>query len=91
MCLAIPGKIQSIEGQQAQVEIGGVVRTIGLTLTPEARVGNYVYVHAGFAISIVDEEEALESLRLLRELAETYPSEELFISTGDLPARPSPA
>ncbi|MBN1658256.1 MAG: HypC/HybG/HupF family hydrogenase formation chaperone [Anaerolineae bacterium] len=83
MCLAIPVRITTIDGIQADVEIGGVARTIGLMLTPEAQVGDYVYVHAGYAISVVDEEEALESLRLLRELAETYPDEELFYTTGD--------
>jgi hydrogenase maturation factor len=54
-------------------------------LTPDARIGDYVYVHTGYAISVVDEVDALESLRLLRELAETYPVEELFFTTGDQP------
>jgi hydrogenase expression/formation protein HypC len=85
MCLAIPALIQSIDGQQAQVDVGGVSRTAGLMLTPEAKVGDYVYIHAGFAISVLDKEEALESLRLLRELAETYPAEELFYTRGDGP------
>jgi hydrogenase expression/formation protein HypC len=84
MCLAIPAKIQSIDGYQANVEIGGVSRAISLFLTPDARVGDYVYVHTGYSISVVDEAEALESLRLLQELAETYPVEELYLSTGDL-------
>jgi hydrogenase expression/formation protein HypC len=82
MCLAIPAQIKSINGVEGLVEIGGVGRTISLWLTPEARTGDYVYVHTGYAISVVDEAEALESLRLLRELAETYPPEELFLSTG---------
>jgi len=82
MCLAIPAQIKSVNGLEGEVEIGGVGRTISLWLTPEAQVGDYVYVHTGYAISVVDEEEALESLRLLRELAETYPEEELFLSTG---------
>jgi hydrogenase expression/formation protein HypC len=85
MCLAIPTRIRSIAGHEAEVEIGGVGRTISLWLTPEAQVGDYVYVHTGYAISVVDEAEALESLRLLQELAETYPADELFYSTGDLP------
>ena len=89
MCLAIPAKILSIDGLQADVEIGGVSRTIGISLTPDARVGDYVYIHAGFAISVLDEAEALESLRLLRELAETYPVDELFYTTGDLPGPPA--
>lgn len=77
MCLAIPARIKSIDGVEAQVDVGGVGRIISVVLTPEAQVGDYVYVHTGFAISIVDEAEALESLRLLQELAETYPVEEL--------------
>ena len=82
MCLAIPAQIKSVNGLEGEVEIGAVGRTIGLWLTPEAQVGDYVYVHTGYAIGVVDEEEALESLRLLRQLAETYPEEELFLSTG---------
>ena len=68
MCLAIPTLIQSIDGQRAQVEIGGVQRAISLALTPEAQVGDYVIVHTGFAISVLDQEEALETLRLFAEI-----------------------
>jgi hydrogenase expression/formation protein HypC len=89
MCLAIPAKVRSINGFEADVEIGGVSRTISILLTPDAQVGDYVYVHTGYAISVVDEAEALESLRLLRELAETYPVDELFYTTGDQPVQPS--
>lgn len=89
MCLAIPAKVQSIDGFEADVEIGGVSRTISIMLTPDARVGDYVYVHTGYAISVVDEADALETLRLLRELAETYPVEELFYTSGDHPLQPS--
>jgi len=88
MCLAIPAKIQSTNGFEADVEIGGVGRTISIMLTPDARIGDYVYVHTGYAISVVDEVDALESLRLLRELAETYPVEDLFFTTGDQPPQP---
>ncbi len=88
MCLAIPAKIESIDGYQANVQIGGVSRAISLFLTPDARVGDYVYVHTGYSISVVDEAEALESLRLLQELAETYPLDELYLSTGDLEPPP---
>lgn len=87
MCLAIPARVKSINGVEAEVDVGGVRRTISLWLTPEAQVDDYVYVHTGFAISIVDEAEALESLRLIQELAETYPVDELFLTTGDLPER----
>ncbi len=75
MCLAIPTLITSIEGTSARAEIGGVERTISLALTPEARVGDYVLVHTGFAIGVLDEEEAQETLRLLEELAEFYTGE----------------
>lgn len=87
MCVAIPAQIKSIAGLEAEVEIGGVRRTISLWLTPEAQIGDYVYIHAGYTISVVDEEEALESLRLFQQLVETYPVDELFRSTDDLPSR----
>jgi hydrogenase expression/formation protein HypC len=86
MCLAIPAQIKSIHSLEAEVEIGGVGRTISLWLTPEAQVGDYVYVHTGYAISVVDEAEAQESLRLLKELAENYSSDDLYLTSGDLPA-----
>jgi len=89
MCLAIPAQIQSIDGFEGQAEIGGVSRTVSLFLTPDAKVGDYVLIHTGYAISIVDEEEALETLRLFQELAETYPAEELFQTSGDQPMAPS--
>ena len=69
MCLAIPVLIQNIEGTQAKVELGGVQRMVSLMLTPEAKVGDYVLLHAGYAIGIVDEEEAKETLHLLEQMA----------------------
>jgi len=69
VCLAIPTRIKAIDGATAQVEIGGVERRISLALTPEAQVGDYVIVHAGFAIGILDEREAQETLRMLAEMA----------------------
>jgi len=69
MCLAIPTLIKSIDGSSAEVEIGGVSRTISVALTPEAQVGDYVIVHTGFAISVLDEQEAQETLKLFDELA----------------------
>ena len=68
MCLAIPTLIKSIDGQLACVEIGGVERTISLALTPEARVGDYVIVHTGFAIGVLDEQEAQETLNLFAQM-----------------------
>jgi hydrogenase expression/formation protein HypC len=70
MCLAIPVLIKSIEDKEAEVEIGGISRRISLWLTPEARVGDYALVHTGYAINILDQEEAEETLRLLEEIAE---------------------
>jgi len=69
MCLAIPALINSIEDKEAEAEIGGITRRISLWLTPEAKVGDYVLIHAGYAINILDQEEAEETLRLLEEIA----------------------
>ncbi len=70
MCLAIPVLIKSIEDKEAEVEIGGITCRISLWLTPEARVGDYALVHTGYAINILDQEEAEETLRLFEEIAE---------------------
>jgi hydrogenase expression/formation protein HypC len=72
MCLAIPGKVTEIDGanmmRMSRVDFGGITRDISLAYLPDAQVGDYVIVHAGFAISQLDEEEAHETLRLLSEL-----------------------
>ena len=73
MCLAIPALIKEINGQQAIADIEGVTRDISLQLTPEAKVGDYVLLHTGYAISIIDAEEAEETLKLLREMSEASP------------------
>jgi len=70
MCLAVPVKITSIEGDQADVDIGGVSRRVSIALTPEAEVGNYVLLHTGYAINVLNEEEAQETLNLLERLVE---------------------
>jgi hydrogenase expression/formation protein HypC len=69
MCVAIPAKIKSIEGSLAEVEVGGISRTVSIQLTPEVQKDDYVLVHAGFAIHKVDEEEARQTLELFEELA----------------------
>jgi hydrogenase expression/formation protein HypC len=71
MCLAVPARITAIdESGQARVDyLGSEVRT-NLTLLPQAKVGDWVIIHAGFAISLLDEEEARETLRIFREIAE---------------------
>jgi len=72
MCLGIPGKIldiyQSDGLRMGKVDFGGVVREACLEYIPEARVGDYTIIHVGFAISLLSEQEALESLALLREI-----------------------
>ena len=69
MCLAIPAKVTRIEGDMATIEVGGVRRFASLMLVTDVVAGDYVIVHAGFAIHKVNAEDAEESLRLLRELA----------------------
>jgi hydrogenase expression/formation protein HypC len=68
MCLAIPALVRSIEDAEAEVEMGGVIRRASVLLTPEVKVGDYVLLHAGYAINRIDEEEARETLRLFREM-----------------------
>jgi len=76
VCLGIPGRVVSIDQNalgvaQGQVSFGGIVKEVCLAWVPEAQVGDYVVVHVGFAISRIDEKEALEGFRLLEEMAET--------------------
>jgi hydrogenase expression/formation protein HypC len=73
MCLAIPGRVLSIEGddeltRQGRVEFGGIVKSINLAYAPEVVVGDFVLVHAGFAIAIIDAEEARKTLDYLAEM-----------------------
>jgi hydrogenase expression/formation protein HypC len=70
MCLAIPALVKSINGYQAEVDVSGVTRQVSIQLTPEAKVGDYVLLHTGYAINVIDEAEAEETLKLLRELSE---------------------
>lgn len=75
MCLAIPGKIVEIvdvENRIAKVEVGGVRRNVNIGMLPEndTNIGDYVLIHVGFAMSKVDEHEAEETLRVLKELGE---------------------
>lgn len=72
MCLAIPALVKSIDGYQAEVDIDGVTRQVSIQLTPDAKVGDYILLHTGYAIHIIDEDEAKETLELLRELSESY-------------------
>jgi len=67
MCLAIPSKIVKIENEMATIDVDGVQREASLLLLEDARVGDYVIVHAGFAINKIDEAAATETLNILRE------------------------
>jgi len=69
MCLAIPSKIVKIEDNMATIDVDGVQREASLLLVEDPKIGDYVIVHAGFAINKINEEDALESLKLLREAA----------------------
>lgn len=69
MCLAIPALVKSIEGNEAEAELGGISRRISILLTPEVKVGDYVLLHTGYAINVIDEGEAEETLKLLAEMA----------------------
>lgn len=75
MCLAVPGKILSLSGgdpilRVGRVDFGGIVKEINLAYVPEARIDDYVLVHVGFAITIIDEVEAARVFEHLREIGE---------------------
>ncbi len=76
MCLAVPLRVAAIEGTLAEVEVGGVRRQVSILLTPEVKVGDWVLVHTGFAISVLNEQEAQETLKLFAELEEAARLEE---------------
>ncbi|MGC8991006.1 MAG: HypC/HybG/HupF family hydrogenase formation chaperone, partial [Verrucomicrobiia bacterium] len=73
MCLAVPGRIESIAGddpltRSARVSFGGVIKEVNLSCVPDAKVGDYVIVHVGFALSIVDEKEAQQVFEYLDQI-----------------------
>jgi len=80
MCLAVPGRILNVSGEDTTrtgtVSFGGVGKEVCLAFVPEAKVGDYVLVHAGFAISLVDEAEAAQTLECFRQISELGESEE---------------
>ena len=81
MCLAVPGQIMSVEGDDpilrtGRVKFGGIVKSVNLTCVPEAKVGDYVLVHVGMALSTIDEEEAAQVFEYLREMGELADLEE---------------
>ena len=80
MCLAIPGKIVAINGEGVlrfgSVSFGGIVKNVNLAYVPETSVGDYVIVHVGFAISVVDEAEAMSTFKYLQEMGDLSELEE---------------
>lgn len=86
MCLAIPGKIVEIvdvENRIAKVEVGGVRRNVnvGMLNEDEATIGNYVLIHVGFAMTRIDEAEAMETLRVLEEIGQYQDELDQFKTT----------
>lgn len=74
MCLAVPLKIREINGKEAVGEAQGIKRRIRIDFVKDVNVGDYVIVHAGFAIEKIDEENALENLRLIKEVTDALES-----------------
>ena len=73
MCLSIPAKIISIDGNMASASVGGAIVRTGLHLLDDVKVGDYILIHTGFALQKISEEEALETIRIIEEL-ERYQS-----------------
>ncbi len=75
MCLAVPGKIEELNDQgpmlMAKVDFSGIRKDVCVDWVPEVKVGDYVIVHAGFAINVLDKKEAVENLKLIEEVANT--------------------
>jgi hydrogenase expression/formation protein HypC len=97
MCLAIPGRVeQIIEGdiRMGRVNFGGVVKNVCLDYVPEVSVGDYTIVHVGFALSKIDEQSALETLELFRQMGaledELASEEEAFARAANAPQSPCP-
>jgi hydrogenase expression/formation protein HypC len=80
MCLAVPGKVLSIEGEDiariGRVNFGGIIKEVNLAYVPQAGIGDYVVVHVGFAISVMDEREATQVFEYLKQIGELSELEE---------------
>ena len=70
MCLSIPAKVEKIEGQMAVVSVGGTTYRASLQMLEDVKEGDYILMHTGFAIQKIDEEEAMESLKIFKEFSE---------------------
>ena len=96
MCLAVPGKITSISGEDpmmrtGKVDFSGILKEVSLAYVPEANVGDYVIVHVGFALSRVDEEEAKQVFEYLRQMEELSELEEAKAGAPPVPPATSPS
>ena len=90
MCLAIPGQVVDVRDSTATIDMMGVRRDISLSLTPSAQIGDWVLVHAGFAIEVIDAEQAEETIEIVRELDELA-SEDLGLNASSYQAASSQA
>lgn len=75
MCLGVPMRLTSVEGREGKAELEGVSRRVALDLVPDARLGDFVIVHAGYAIQVLDEASARETLALLAQAGAVEPEE----------------
>ena len=89
MCLAIPGKLTSISAQLdetfrfGKVSFGGIMKEVNLSMVPQANIGDYVLVHVGVAISVVDEEEALKTFEYIKQIGELNELEDENIEASE--------
>ncbi|TEB06929.1 Hydrogenase isoenzymes formation protein HypC [Pelotomaculum schinkii] len=76
MCLGVTAKVVKIDGQKADVEFDGVTQAISIAMTPQVKIGEYVMIHAGFAISIIDQTQAEETMDLFKEIKKMMEEEQ---------------
>lgn len=76
MCLGVTARVVHIDGHKADVEFDGVTQTISIAMTPEVKIGEYVMIHAGFAISVIDQAQAEETMDLFLEIKKMMEEEE---------------
>ena len=96
MCLAVPGKITSISGDDplmrtGKVDFGGILKEVSLAYVPEVKIGDYVIVHVGFALSKVDEAEAMQVFEYLREMQELSDLEDAESAAPGTPVAKPPS
>ena len=88
MCLAVPLRLVSVNGTDAVGEVGGIQREVSIMMTPDVKVGDYVIVHAGFAIQVLDQQEAEENLELLRQIGNTVEAKREEVQTRRKSGKP---